>query len=363
MTVRVGAFELTEEGRRPLGLARPVSLPGRSQRGPSSWHRVHRGRDRAERSVRRVLHDRTPGSIANLPPGSFLLAFSFSLETLATVGYGVMAPLSAYGHAVSAIEIVTRRVVHRHRHRPDLRSLLAPARGGDPPPSRSGRRPARRRVDADGADRQRPAQAAGRRAGRECSRRWSSINTREGNLLRSSVDLPLLRSRIANFALTWTLMHRIDEASPLYGLTPDEHRRARSCGSTRRSRRAIRCWPTVIHTMLDWGPEQVLFGMRYADAVSTDEQGRTDRRSAADQRRRDGRRYRRRTKPSMLRGRGRIAGGVGLNGPAGPRESTAEWPRTTIGNVGFNGRRDTSPGSHRIRPPTTATLERRNSAY
>ena len=47
------------------------------------------------------------GAIANARPGSFTDAFFFSLETLATVGYGVMAPATLYGHVVSGIEIVT----------------------------------------------------------------------------------------------------------------------------------------------------------------------------------------------------------------------------------------------------------------
>ena len=34
-------------------------------------------------------------------------AFFFSLETLATVGYGVMAPATIYGHVVASIEILS----------------------------------------------------------------------------------------------------------------------------------------------------------------------------------------------------------------------------------------------------------------
>src|SRR5246127_3433481 len=45
-------------------------------------------------------------SIAELPPGSFLNAFFFSVETLATVGYGHMYPDSLYGHLISMFEIM-----------------------------------------------------------------------------------------------------------------------------------------------------------------------------------------------------------------------------------------------------------------
>src|SRR4029077_10410823 len=47
-----------------------------------------------------------PGSIANARSGSFADAFFFSIETLATVGYGEMYPATPYGRVVAATEIV-----------------------------------------------------------------------------------------------------------------------------------------------------------------------------------------------------------------------------------------------------------------
>ena len=47
-----------------------------------------------------------PGSVAQARPGSFADAFFFSIETLATVGYGEMYPATLYGHVVAAAEIV-----------------------------------------------------------------------------------------------------------------------------------------------------------------------------------------------------------------------------------------------------------------
>jgi Inward rectifier potassium channel C-terminal domain len=44
------------------------------------------------------------------------------------------------------------------------------------------------------------------------------INRRiDGQVLRQIYELPLIRSRLPLFTLTWTLMHVIDAASPLYG--------------------------------------------------------------------------------------------------------------------------------------------------
>ena len=50
-----------------------------------------------------TLHEH---AVAEMPPGSFLYAFFFSVETLATVGYGHMYPESLYGHLISMLEIM-----------------------------------------------------------------------------------------------------------------------------------------------------------------------------------------------------------------------------------------------------------------
>lgn len=47
-----------------------------------------------------------PGGLLNAKPGSFPDAFFFSVETLATVGYGNMAPATYAAHAVTTIEIM-----------------------------------------------------------------------------------------------------------------------------------------------------------------------------------------------------------------------------------------------------------------
>lgn len=269
MTVRVGAFELTKKGVDRWDWRDPYHfLVG------LSWLHFVGAFVAAELTLNALfasLYMLSPGSIANLPAGSFLLAFSFSLETLATVGYGVMAPQSTYGHVVSAIEImlgvlftaIVTGLIFVRFARPRAvvvaaRSIVVTRHDGETMLMvRIGNGRLKPLVDA--------------RAQLSVLISW---HTREGRLLRSSLDLPLVRSRVANFALTWTLLHRIDAGSPLYGLTQDDI-----------AGKVVRIYATVeardpvlaavIHSMLDWGPEQVLFGMRYADAVSIDAQGRT----------------------------------------------------------------------------------------
>ena len=103
-----------------------------------------------------------PGSIANQGHSGFLGAFFFSLETLATVGYGEMYPATTYAHVVSAIEILTGPAVHRDHDRPSLRALLqAEGQGAVCHPRRD--HAAQRRADADAAHRQRAEYPSPRR--------------------------------------------------------------------------------------------------------------------------------------------------------------------------------------------------------
>src|SRR5215472_17472896 len=47
-----------------------------------------------------------PGSVANARPHNFADVFFFSIETLATVGYGEMHPAMFFGHVIVSTEIV-----------------------------------------------------------------------------------------------------------------------------------------------------------------------------------------------------------------------------------------------------------------
>jgi inward rectifier potassium channel len=53
-----------------------------------------------------VLYWAVPGSVANVRPHSLADTLFFSIETLATVGYGEMYPATLYGRVVAASEIV-----------------------------------------------------------------------------------------------------------------------------------------------------------------------------------------------------------------------------------------------------------------
>ncbi|MEO6420751.1 MAG: ion channel, partial [Polyangiaceae bacterium] len=47
-----------------------------------------------------------PGGISNARPGSFEDAFFFSVQTLATIGYGTMAPQTTFTHVLVTVESI-----------------------------------------------------------------------------------------------------------------------------------------------------------------------------------------------------------------------------------------------------------------
>ena len=75
------------------------------------------------------------------------------------------------------------------------------------------------------------------------------------------------------FALTWTVIHAIDEKSPLAGYDADrlEEGDARLFLSIEARDHAI---GALVHDMRIYTAVEVLFGMHYAEAVTVDDQRR-----------------------------------------------------------------------------------------
>ena len=65
--------------------------------------------------------------IANAEGNGPLAYFYFSIETLATVGYGDMHPQTDYGHVIATVEIFTGMSLSRGDDRAHFRPLLAAA--------------------------------------------------------------------------------------------------------------------------------------------------------------------------------------------------------------------------------------------
>ncbi|MBV9757284.1 MAG: ATP-sensitive inward rectifier potassium channel 10 [Alphaproteobacteria bacterium] len=160
-----------------------------------------------------------PGCVANARPWSLLDAFFFSIETMSTVGYGEMYPATIYGHAIAAIDVVTG-------------VLLVPLATGLMIAKFT--LPAARVLFSRNMVISRfngvPTlmfRAANIRDNQIIEARMKLTLLRdeesdEGQRFRRMVDVPLVREASPFFALSWTVMHTIDEASPLAGMGPDD---------------------------------------------------------------------------------------------------------------------------------------------
>src|SRR5229473_5999581 len=164
------------------------------------------------------LYALVPGCIANLNPPGFAGAFFFSVETLATVGYGDMHPQTLYGHVVAMIEIfiglmslaLITGIMFARFSRPRARFLFT-------------KNVVVRPIDGKltlvirAANlRQNVVQDASAKL-----RMLRDEITRENFRIRRVIDLPLLRSQHPMFVLGWTIMHVIDESSPLISETAE----------------------------------------------------------------------------------------------------------------------------------------------
>ena len=209
-------------------------------------------------------------AIANARPGSFSDSFFFSVETLATVGYGEMSPGTLYGHIVATAEIITGMMslaviaglMFARFSKPTARALFSRVAVVTP---FNGVLMLMLRV---ANERQNSIVEA------SANLVLSRIEiTLEGSSFRRFYDLKLERSRSSLFALSWTMMHRIDETSPLYGLDA-----AALAAQEARLQVSITGMEEVlaatVHARFDYAQDAILFGQRFVDVVSQAPGGR-----------------------------------------------------------------------------------------
>jgi inward rectifier potassium channel len=151
-------------------------------------------------------------------PGSFEDAFFFSVHTFASIGYGVIAPKTTYANLIVTLEaimslfsiaVVTGLSFARFT-RPIARiifsrqAIVAPHNGLPTLTFRTANKRRNQILEAE-------------------ARLYFTRDeyTLEGQFIRRFYELKLSRHRTPSFSLTWTILHPIDENSPLYGETPE----------------------------------------------------------------------------------------------------------------------------------------------
>jgi inward rectifier potassium channel len=216
-----------------------------------------------------VLYDLKPGDVTNTAPGSFSDLFFFSTETLATVGYGVMAPATLYGHVVSAVEIVTGMAFTA------IVTGLLFVRFS---------RPTAKIICADDAvvtaHNGRPTLMLRIVNGRVTIMSNANVRlfvllaerTQEGPFFRRVHELRLVQSHLPLFIMPWLLLHVIDENSPLHGRDSDAliDTGARLFLTIEARDHAL---STLVQDLKDYKAEHIRFGMRFADMISPNEAG------------------------------------------------------------------------------------------
>ncbi len=205
-----------------------------------------------------------PGGVENTEPGSYSDAYFFSVESMMTIGYGRMVPVSTFAHVLVTLEsfvglLITALLtgllfakfaaptanvlfsnvvcIAKHDGVPTLLFRLANARGN-------------RLIEASLS-----------------VTLAKTARTKEGETFRKVHDVALVRSNNPLFWIGWTAMHQIDDKSPFHGETKesllekgaelivvlsgiDEHSSA------------------SVHTRRSYGPDEMRWGERFVDLLS-----------------------------------------------------------------------------------------------
>ena len=210
------------------------------------------------------------GAHATTPMGRFAETFFFSVHTLATIGYGTIAPSTLAANVVVTIETliglvgvaVMAGISFARFSRPvanilfSRRAVIAPYRGGRAFMFRIVNRRSNQLVDLS-------------------ARVLLSRRKRDGVTAadREFVNLELEREGVAFFPLSWTIVHPIDERSPLRNWTSEE---------------LVECdaeflvllnafdetFSQTVHTRSSYKTEEVVWGARFKSMFNpTDEEG------------------------------------------------------------------------------------------
>ncbi|MCB9739686.1 MAG: ATP-sensitive inward rectifier potassium channel 10 [Deltaproteobacteria bacterium] len=148
-------------------------------------------------------------------PGSFFDAFHFSVQTMATIGYGVMSPKTPWAHTVVAVEALCGLLGLSVATSLSFAKLARPTANIE-----FSRVAVVGRRDGTPTLMFRAANGRGNDV-LEASVRVSLLRTErtaEGETMRRMHQLQLIRDSSPIFLLSWTIMHVIDQSSPLWGV-------------------------------------------------------------------------------------------------------------------------------------------------
>lgn len=203
-------------------------------------------------------------AFANGKPPTFWDAFLFSVQTIGSLSYTVSVPKSAFANAVVSVEafvgivymgVVTALLFARFS-RPYARvvfskvALITPFDGTPTLMFRAANQRGNQVLDAS-----------------VTVTLARQMTTREGIVMRRFEELPLMRSRTSLFALSWTVMHRIDATSPLNGLSLEDLQAAQMEIVVLLSGRDDTLADTI-YARHAYQPEHIVWNHRFTDVLS-----------------------------------------------------------------------------------------------
>ena len=200
--------------------------------------------------------DSLTGAMPTTAGGAFWRAFFFSVETLATIGYGSIAPNGMPAHFVMTAE--------------SLVGLLMFALGTGILFSRFSRPTAALMFSGKAV----VAPYRGKHAFmfRVSNARSNQLVELEAKVLFSRIEgahrrydqLNLERSRVTFFPLSWTVVHPIDEKSPMFGMTNAEFA-AKDAEVMILLTGTDETFSQVVHGRSSYKPEEILVGHKFVN--------------------------------------------------------------------------------------------------
>jgi inward rectifier potassium channel len=198
----------------------------------------------------------------------FLQAFFFSVHTLATIGYGNIVPITLAANLVVTVESlagllgfsVIAGIVFARFARPvaqirfSRHAIVAPYRGITAVMFRIANQKSNELVEME--------------AKVLLSRRKDGGAATD----REFLQLKLERERVTFFPLTWTIVHPIDNASPLYGKTPQDLVAA-DAELLILLNGFDETFSQTVHTRSSYKPEEMVWGARFTNILNRDKDG------------------------------------------------------------------------------------------
>ena len=209
------------------------------------------------------------GGIENARSGSFLDMFFFSVQTMATIGYGKMEPASLISNVLVSIEAlcgllglaVVTGLVFSKFSRPTARvrfsryAIVAPRDGVPSLMFRMANLRANRIVEGE--------------IHVVLARQEETL---EGDSVRRFYDLTMSRSRSSLFMLTWTAIHPLVKNSPLHGQTRESL--ARCDGEIIVSLTGLdETFSQTVHARHTYGFYDIQWGVRFVDVMKRQPDG------------------------------------------------------------------------------------------